>query len=178
MADGDQQGQQQQGQQQQQGNDGQGQVKDGQQQQQDDAALLAAANNPDAVKAALDREREAAKAARKEADEARAKVKEFEDAKLSDQEKKDKEKAEAEQRATAAEAKALKYEVAAEKGVPLAQAHRLQGSTKEELEKDADAFLKDVKPGGGGGQLDGGPRGAMETPEDMDAAIRQAAGYR
>jgi hypothetical protein len=175
MADGDQQGQQQ--------SNGDGQGKDGQgkdgQQQQDDAALLAAANNPDAVKAALDREREAAKAARKEADDAKAKVKEFEDAQLSEQEKKDKEKAEADQRATVAETKALKYEVAAEKGVPLAQAHRLQGTTKEELETDADAFLKDVKPGGGGGgQLDGGPRGAVETPEDMDAAIRAAAGYR
>jgi hypothetical protein len=92
-----------------------------------------------------------------EAAELEAKVKEFEDRDKTEQQKKDEEKAEAEQRATAAEAKALRFEVAAAKGVPLSQAHRLQGTTKEELEQDADAFLKDVKPGGGGGgQLDGG----------------------
>jgi hypothetical protein len=125
------------------------------------------------VKAALDREREAAKAARKEADEAKAKVKGFEDAALSEQEKKEKEKAAAEQRATAAETKALKYEVAATKGVPLSQAHRLQGSTKQELETDADAFLKDVKPGTG---FDGGPRQPAPGKGGMDEAIRRAAG--
>jgi hypothetical protein len=59
--------------------------------------------------------------------------------------------------------------------VPLSQAHRLQGSTKEELEKDADAFLKDVKPNGT--TFDGGPRAAGAVGKGgMDAAIRRAAG--
>jgi hypothetical protein len=51
---------------------------------------------------------------------------------------------------------------------------RLQGSTKEDLEKDADELLKLVKPGT---SFDGGPRGDQTPPPtDMDAAIRAAAG--
>lgn len=47
----------------------------------------------------------------------------------------------AEQRATEIEARLLRYEVAAEKGIPLTAAARLQGATKEELEADADNLL-------------------------------------
>lgn len=141
----------------------------------DDAAVLAQAYNPDAVKAALQRERDAAAAAKKEADEARAEAQKLKDAQLSDQERKDKEAKEATERATAAEAKALKYEVAAAKGVPLTQAHRLQGSTKEELETDADAFLEDVK-GGNGTDFDGGASGrGGGNKGSFDDMIRSSA---
>lgn len=44
----------------------------------------------------------------------------------------------------------LQVEVAIEKKIPLAQAKRLAGSTKEELEADADEFLKDFSPQAGG----------------------------
>ena len=53
---------------------------------------------------------------------------------------------EAEVKAAKAEAKVLRYDVAVDKNVPLKQAKRLQGNTKEELEADADEFLKDFSP--------------------------------
>ena len=45
-------------------------------------------------------------------------------------------------RAKTAEAKALKYEVAAETNIPLSWASRLQGNTKEDLLKDAESLLE------------------------------------
>lgn len=48
----------------------------------------------------------------------------------------------AEERAAAAEAKALRLEVATSKGLTPAQAKRLTGSTVEELEADADELLE------------------------------------
>lgn len=47
----------------------------------------------------------------------------------------------AERRATEAEARALRLEIAAEKGLTPAQAKRLVGSSREELEADADELL-------------------------------------
>ena len=138
-----------------------------------DPAVLAGAQNRDAVRNAIKAEREAAAKAKQEAEAAKAEAQKLKDAQLSDQERKDKEAREAREEAESAKAKALKYEVAAAKGVPLSQAHRLQGATKEELEADADAFLSDVN--GPAPSFDGGPRGAAQ-PGDMDAAIRRAAG--
>lgn len=54
--------------------------------------------------------------------------------------------ADAETKAAAAEARALRLEVAADKGLSPAQAKRLTGSTKEELEADADELLDTFKP--------------------------------
>jgi cell division septum initiation protein DivIVA len=138
--------------------------------------VLKDAQNPDAVKNAIDRQKQEAKAARQRASELEAKLKEYEDRDKSAQQKAEEKATGAEQRAAQAEAKALRFEVAAAKGVPLSQAHRLQGSSKEELEQDADAFLKDVRPGTGG-QLDGGARSSSVEPDDMDSMIRRAAGY-
>jgi hypothetical protein len=50
-------------------------------------------------------------------------------------------RAAAEDRAAAAELKAVRLEVAAEKGLTPAQAKRLIGATKEELEADADDII-------------------------------------
>ena len=50
----------------------------------------------------------------------------------------------AETRATTAEARADRLEVALEKGLTPSQAKRLVGSTREELEADADQLLKDL----------------------------------
>lgn len=52
----------------------------------------------------------------------------------------------AEQRALALEAAALRSTVGAAKGLTPAQAGRLQGSTQEELEADADALLEAFTP--------------------------------
>lgn len=74
-------------------------------------------------------------------------------AELSDTERLQAEKATAEQSAATARAeadaavrKALLLEVAISKSLTTTQAARLQGSTKEELEADADALLKDFAP--------------------------------
>ena len=57
----------------------------------------------------------------------------------------------AEQRAAAAEGRALRLDVAFEKGLTPAQAKRLVGASREELEADADEILRDfpaLKPDG------------------------------
>lgn len=45
-------------------------------------------------------------------------------------------------RADTAEAKLMRYEVAADKGLPLSSAKRLHGDTREEMEADADELKK------------------------------------
>lgn len=52
----------------------------------------------------------------------------------------------AEKRATELEARALRLEVAAEQGLNAAQAKRLVGATREELEADAKELLETFKP--------------------------------
>jgi len=52
----------------------------------------------------------------------------------------------AEKRAAEAEASALRLEIAAEKGLTPAQAKRLVGSSREELEADAEDLLANFKP--------------------------------
>ena len=54
--------------------------------------------------------------------------------------------AEAEKRATEAESRALRLEVAQDKGLTPAQAKRLAGTSKEELEADADELLETFAP--------------------------------
>lgn len=98
---------------------------------------------------ALQAEREARSVAEKQIADLNNRLKEFEDSQKTDAEKKS--EAEAEQRrqfeeTTAAKAEAesrlLRYEVAADKGIDLKFVNRINGSTKEELEADADAFLE------------------------------------
>lgn len=69
------------------------------------------------------------------------KAQELEDANKSDTEKLTERLSAAEKRAAEAEAKLLRLEVAQEKGLTLAQAQRLVGTTKEELLADADELL-------------------------------------
>lgn len=83
--------------------------------------------------------------------------------------------------ANEASSRALRYEVAAEKGLDLALAARLSGSTKEELEADADALMTlipkapeasaPVPPAGPTvpGQQPGGQPQALITQADLDA---------
>lgn len=102
---------------------------------------------------------------------------ELENASKSDVEKLNEKATTAEQRAVAAEAKALRMEIAAEKGLTLAQSKRLSGSTREELEADADELVemfggtKNTAPPGGGVKDSLRPAGAgNELPEETDPA--------
>lgn len=82
----------------------------------------------------------------KEAEAAEAKLREIEDASKSDIDKATERATQAEQRATAAERRALVLEVAADKGLTPAQAKRLVGDTREDLEADADELLATFTP--------------------------------
>jgi hypothetical protein len=84
--------------------------------------------------------------ANKEAEQARRRVKEFEDKDKSDIDKANEAASDAAKRAEAAEARALRLEVASDKGLTPKQASRLVGTTREELEADADDLLADFKP--------------------------------
>lgn len=83
---------------------------------------------------------------RRELREAQARLAAFERAK---QDKADADRSEtekrvaAEERAAAAELRALRLEVASDKGLTPAQAKRLVGGTRQELEADADEILRD-----------------------------------
>jgi len=140
-----------------------------------DAELLAGAKNQDAVKNALKSEREAAKTARKEAEQLAAKVKEYEDKDKSDQQKLEEAAKVAESKASEATLKALRYEVAAEKELPLKWAARLSGNTKEELLADATELAKELKTGSRT-SMDGGARQPAPTSAGMDTLIRERAG--
>lgn len=129
---------------------------------------------PAETQAEIRKLREEAAGNRKRAQEAEAKVTEFQDRDKSEQQKA-KEKAEkAESEAQKASLRALRYEVAAAKDLPLKWAARLSGSSKEELEKDADVLAKELKPESRT-TADGGVR--QTVPDGgMDAYIRRAAG--
>lgn len=94
------------------------------------------AKNPDAVQKAIQEERKLAR-------EANARAREYE-ARLRAQEEEGKPLEEriskAEEEARSATIRALQYEVAAEVGIDLKLANRLQGATREELLADAEAF--------------------------------------
>jgi hypothetical protein len=89
--------------------------------------------------------------AKKNADAAK-KLAEIEDANKSEVERAAATAKAAEDRAVAAELKAMRLEVAAAKGLTPAQAKRLVGTTAEELEADADELLDTFKPAGDGEQ--------------------------
>lgn len=100
----------------------------------------------DAGKKALEAERKNARAAAKERDALAARLKEFEDRDKTEQQKLAERAEAAEKRAQELESRALRLEVASEKGLNAAQAKRLVGTTREELEADADELLETFKP--------------------------------
>lgn len=101
----------------------------------------------DGGKKALAAERATARAEKKRADELEARLKDLEQRDLSELEKANAKAGEHESRATAAEARALRLEVAFEKGLTPAQAKRLVGSTRDELVTDATEILRDFPVG-------------------------------
>lgn len=137
----------------------------------------------EAVKAVLAKERKAARDAVKRASAAEKRAKELEDATKDDATKAAEAAEAASKRADAAEARLLRFEVAAEKGLSLKDARRLVGSTREELEADADEWIKDHPPAKGStpdpdqGRGSNGNGGTSEAA-DMNSWMRQAAGRR
>lgn len=96
---------------------------------------------------------------RREAREAKARAKEYEDQNKTEAEKLEERAKTAEQRAVTAEGASLRLEVALDKapeGMSVAQvrklAKRLTGTTREELEADADELFGDVAPSNDGGR--------------------------
>lgn len=129
----------------------------------------------EAGKKALAAERDARKAAEKELAKYRKAEQEKAEADKTEAEK----RAAAEQRAADAELRATRLEVAHAKGLTPAQAKRLVGTTKEELEADADEILRDfptaqAKPGAPKPDPSQGPRGETKTrPTSLGAAVAQ-----
>lgn len=136
-------------------------------------------------KKALDAERKAraaaektATAAQKKLDDMAKRLQQFEDRDKTDAQKLAERAQTAEAEAAKASSKLMRFEVAADKKLPAGWANRLQGSTKEELEADADSLLKELgetrqrlSP-----DYDGGVRKPAPASTDMNALIRQAAG--
>lgn len=121
--------------------------------------------------------------ANKEAEELRRKVKEFEDADKTELEKATTAAEEARKRAEAAEANALRLEIASEKGLTPSQAKRLVGTTREELEADADELLETFgKPDDGKPKLPTRPKPSGgkgdKKPEQLEGKERAAAALR
>jgi hypothetical protein len=75
---------------------------------------------------------------------AKGKVREFEDLSKTEQEKLTERASELEKNLTTAQANAARFEIALEKGLTKSQAKRLVGSTREELEADAEELLADL----------------------------------
>lgn len=100
----------------------------------------------DAGKKALDAERREKRAAEKRAAELEARLKEFEDRDKTEIERLSERAEAAEKAAAALELRAVRLEVAAEQGLSPAQAKRLVGETREELEADAKELLATFQP--------------------------------
>lgn len=82
--------------------------------------------------------------ANEEAKQARLKVKEYEDRDKTDQERTSEKLSDLEKNLTAAQADAVRFEIALEKGLTKNQARRLVGTTREELETDAEELVADL----------------------------------
>ena len=142
-----------------------------------ETAALEGAQNPDAFKRALDAERQAAKDAKAQArdlkrqlDEAREQI----NALTSERDELKTKLGETEGRIPGLESKIMRYEVAAAKGLDLKLASRLNGSTREELEADADELVKLIGNGAPADDLDGGARETAPkkgTPEQEHAKL-------
>jgi hypothetical protein len=145
----------------------------------DDAAVLEQAQNPDAVKNALTREREARAQAEAAAQKAQRQLAEVqEQGKTAEERARDAAEAKAAAERTGAEN--LRLRVALDKNVPADLVDRLRGETQAELEADAEQLMARIQPPQQqpppAPDLGGGARNSAPAQGDMDARIRQAAG--
>lgn len=134
------------------------------------------------LKSALAAERDASKQAKAALAAAEARVKELEDASKSEeqrlqeaQEKKDADLASALSGNAAKDAIIERYRVAAEKGLNLNAAERLQGSTREEIEKDADDWIALWGTGGGRQEQHRGDPGQGARTGAQESSYAQGA---
>lgn len=135
--------------------------------------------------AALERLREDRRRTKEELAAASAKAQkydELENANKTELEKLQQREKDLEAKAAGAESQLLKLSVALEAGLPHTMAARLQGSTKAELEKDAEELAKQLNVGPrrttNGNAGDGGGAGAEGGSDNMDDWIRGRAGRR
>lgn len=129
--------------------------------------------------------REESQKHKREKQELAGRLQAYDDAQKTDLEKLEEKATTAEQRAAAAEAANLRLEVAfdnAPEGMSVAQVRklskRLSGSTKEELEADAEELFGEFTPAGDGGQgpprrpqerlRSGAASGSSQEDEDLD----------
>lgn len=82
--------------------------------------------------------------ANEEAKQARLKVKEYEDRDKTDQERASEKLSDLEKNLTTAQADAVRFEIALEKGLTKSQARRLVGTTRDDLEADAEELVADL----------------------------------
>lgn len=131
-------------------------------------------NRPEdeAGKKALDEERKARRDAEKSAKDLAARLKELEDKDKSETDRLREENVGLKQQVSDAEAKATRFEVAAEKGV---KPRWLTGTTREELEAAADEYLTDHPSATGAGPAPSKPTEALsgggdptEEPDETD----------
>lgn len=101
-------------------------------------------DKPDPSDDEVARLRAALKKANKEAADSRGKLKQHEDAGKSEHEKLTDNLTKATTELTSAQAAAVRFEVALDKGLTKSQAKRLVGTTREELEADADLLLEEL----------------------------------
>lgn len=123
----------------------------------------------DAGKKALDAERREKRAAEKRAADLEARLKEFEDRDKTESTRAVERAEAAEKALAAAESRALRLEVASEKGLTPAQAKRLVGETREELEADASELLDTFKPAATSDDSHG------SVTESLDLGIRSGS---
>lgn len=111
----------------------------------------------------------------KELEEKASKLDELENASKTEQQKLTEQVAALEARAAKAEADHLRLSVGAEKGLSPAQARRLLGTTKEELEADADELLTSFKPADErpGGRPREALRGGGAPNEDPEIDVKK-----
>ena len=127
------------------------------------------------AKAKIRKANQEAKALRervKELEAVERKLQELEDAEKSQLDKANERISAAERRAEDAETRALRLQVAHEKGLTPAQAKRLSGSTQEELEADADELAELFAPSSGREESTSrGPKPRIDddTPSDAGA---------
>lgn len=110
---------------------------------------------------------------------AAAKLAQIEQEKLTELEKLQRRADEAEKRAQSLELRELKSKVARDKKLPAYLASRLHGSTKEEIEADADSVLAELKAEQPQPNLKQGSRGSSAPKgDDMNGFIRDLRGSR
>lgn len=135
--------------------------------------------SPEALRKALEKARKEAAGYRtkvRELEPLASKAKELEDAGRTELEKLTTRAEQAERNATEADARALRLEVAFEKGLTPAQAKRLVGDSREDLEADADEILRDFPVKSDGrpkGSADLGPRPPAPPANPRAADLQQ-----